>query len=98
MRNEASVKQNKRRKMIGKWILLIGSAIVAGVVGVFLFASIKVSAAEDAVISPTPLRISQSTAAAPVEKDLNSNNMATLFLSHFRLTYKNVCDIIWNAS
>lgn len=88
MRNEASVKQNKRRKMIGKWILLIVSAIVAGVVGVFLFASIKVSAAEDAVIVPTPLRISQSTAAAPVEKNLNSNNMATLFLSHFRLTYK----------
>ena len=88
MRNEASVKQNKRRKMIAKWILLIVSAIVVGVVGVFLLAYIRVSAAEETVLSPTPFRIRQTTAEVPAGKIQRSYNMATLFLSHFRLTYK----------
>lgn len=87
MRRDASEKQNMR-KTIGKWILLLIAAVIAGIVGVFLFAVMRVNAAEDTAFFPTPLRVSQTSAAALEGEAQRQNTMAELFLSHFKLTHK----------
>lgn len=87
MRRGTSEKQNMR-KTIGKWILLLISAVIAGTVGVFLFAVLRVNAAEETVVSPTPFRVSQTTATALEGETQRQSTMAALFLSHFRLAHK----------
>lgn len=87
MKRGTSEKQNMRKK-IGKWILLLISAVIAGMVGVFLFSVMRVNAAEETVICPTPLRIRQNEMTTLEGEMRKESTMADMFFPQLKLCYK----------